>query len=366
MRAAQALAAAAALHRRDVTTVHIDVMDLVPRLFRKLYAESYLTLVDLAPSLWGSLYRGTDTPRASGLITRLRQAVERMNTGKLIKRLRELDADAVICTHFLPAQLLSRLTRRGQFDRPVWVQVTDYDVHGMWIHDHLAGYFAADAEIAWRMRDRGLAKSAVHATGIPIMPVFAERLERTVCAAELGIDPARTTLLMMSGGFGVGAIDELAERVLRSAPDLQVIALAGKNAALLARLALLAKRHPGRLFPQGFTKTIERVMACADLAITKPGGLTTAECLAVGLPLIVISPIPGQEERNATFLLEHGAALMAYDAAGLEYRVRQLLADPKRLRAMAADARRLGKPGAAWDVLQVVLRGHAAAETGRA
>ncbi len=179
------------------------------------------------------------------------------------------------------------------------------------------------------------------------MPVFAEKRDRGDCARELGLDPEKTTLLMMSGGFGVGAIDELAERVLRASPEVQVVALAGKNQALLGRLKRLGERHPGRLFPQGFTRTIERVMACADLAITKPGGLTTAECLAVGLPLIVISPIPGQEERNATYLLEHGAALMAYDAAGLEYRVRQLLAEPQRLRAMRAAAKRLGRPDAA-------------------
>jgi len=356
VRAAQALTAAAERLHTEVTAVHIDVMEFVPKLFRKVYADSYLKLVDVAPTLWGYLYKEMDVPRASSLVTKVRQAVERLNTGKLITRLRELEPDHVICTHFLPAQLLSRLIRRKMWDTPVWVQVTDYDVHGMWIHDHLSGYFAADAEIAWRMKDRGLSEDRIHVTGIPIHPVFAERRDRATCAAEFGLDPRKTTLLMMSGGFGVGAIDELAERLLAIPGDTQIVALAGRNAKLLERLKAIAAQHKRRLFPLGFTTTIERVMACSDLAITKPGGLTTAECLAVGLPLIVISPIPGQEERNADFLMENGAALKAYDAAGLDYRVRQLLANPQRLAAMRANAKRIGKPDAAADVLRIALR----------
>lgn len=355
VRAAQALAAAAERLGQEVEAVHIDVMELVPRLFRKLYADSYLKLLDLSPTLWGALYRHTDVPRPTSVGSKLRQAIERLNTRKLISRLEELAPDAVICTHFLPAQLLSRLIRKQQWSAPVWVQVTDYDVHGMWIHDHCAGYFAADPEIGWRMQDRGIPAARIHCTGIPIHPVFAEKRARVECARELGLDPAKPTLLMMSGGFGVGAIDELAERLLRIPGNLQIIALAGRNASLLAKLQKVAAQHPGRLFPQGFTRTIERVMACADVAITKPGGLTSSECLATGLPMIVISPIPGQEERNADFLLEHGAAMKACDAAALDFRVRQLLAEPQRLAAMRAAAQAIGKPHAARDVLRVVM-----------
>jgi processive 1,2-diacylglycerol beta-glucosyltransferase len=230
VRAAQALEATAARLGRPVETVHLDVMELVPKIFRKLYAESYLTLVNSAPALWSWLYQKTDVPKAADRITKVRQAIERLNTRKLIQRLREIAPDAVICTHFLPAQLLSRLIRREEWDRPVWVQVTDYDVHGLWVHDHLAGYFAADEEIGWRMTDRGIPADHVHVTGIPIHPVFGEKRDRAVCAAELGIDPKRTTILLMSGGHGVGDLAALAERLLALPGDHQLIALAGRNA----------------------------------------------------------------------------------------------------------------------------------------
>jgi processive 1,2-diacylglycerol beta-glucosyltransferase len=160
----------------------------------------------------------------------------------------------------------------------------------------------------------------------------------------------------MGGGAGVGALDELADTLLSTGGDFQLVVLAGRNTAMLERLhALAAKRHTGRLFPQGFTRHVERLMACCDLAITKPGGLTTSECLAMGLPMIVNAPIPGQEERNADYLLEQGAAWKAIDAVALAWRIGQFRAHPDRLAAMAANARAIGRPHAAREVIDTVL-----------
>lgn len=354
VRAAEALAAAMP---GRVGTVHIDVMDCVPKAFKALYATTYLKVVEHSPQLWGYMYRRTDRVRSRSLWARLRRGVERLNTGALRRRLAELAPDAVICTHFLPAQVLSRMVERGQFDRPLWVQVTDFDVHGMWIHDHVAGYFAANEEIAWRMVQRGVAEDRVHVTGIPIAPCFAQPLDRRACAIELGLDPDRPTVLMMAGGHGVGGIDQLAGRLLDHGLDAQILALAGRNQRLLASLQQLQRAHPGRMFPLPFTRTIERIMACSDIAVTKPGGLTSSECLAVGLPMIIVAPIPGQEERNADHLLESGAALRACDDAALEWRVRALLEDRPRLAAMRAACLRIGRPHAAADVLRIVLGG---------
>jgi processive 1,2-diacylglycerol beta-glucosyltransferase len=193
------------------------------------------------------------------------------------------------------------------------------------------------------------------------MPVFSSKLDKTACARELGLDPAKPVLALMAGGAGVGAgtggggLDQTAARLLAMPGNFQLIAMAGRNAKLLGDLNRLAQVHPGRLFPMGFTRTIERIMKAADLAITKPGGLTSSECLAMGLPMILVNPIPGQEERNADYLLENGAALKAYDAAGLEFRVKDLLANPRRLAALRENALALGKPKAAGAVLQRVL-----------
>lgn len=353
VRAAEAIRVAAVARGHEA--VHLDVMELVPRLFRKLYAETYLSVVERHPALWGYLYHASDRSTRDSTSNRLRRAFEGLNARAFRRKIAELAPDAVVCTHFLPAQILSKMIDKREFAKPVWVAVTDFDVHMLWSHPHLSGYCVAAEEIACRIRERGIGGAQVAVTGIPIMPAFAKRLDRTACARELGLDPAKRTFLMMSGGFGVGAIDQLAERVLAVPGDFQLVALAGRNQELLARLQAIATRFPGRLLPMGFTTTIERVMACADLAITKPGGLTTSECLALGLPMVIVSPIPGQEERNADYLLERGAALKAHDTAGLEYRIRRALAEPELLTRMRSAIDGLGRADAADRILDRVL-----------
>jgi processive 1,2-diacylglycerol beta-glucosyltransferase len=353
VRAAQALCAQAALTHPQWQTTHIDLMDIVPRTFRKLYAESYIKLVEKAPLLWAYLYQRSDRRTRASKTDRIRRGIEKLNTAKFDAELEKLAPDAILCTHFLPAELLSRRIRKRKPTPPVWVQVTDFDVHGLWLHEHMQGYFVANDEVAARLNAKGI-DARVQVTGIPIMPVFSTTPSRELAAAELGLRPNKPTVLMMSGGAGVGGIEVLAERLAAMPQDMQIVALAGRNAALLAQLKTIATKYPGRLWPMGFTSSIERVMAAADFAITKPGGLTSSECLAMHLPMIVVSPIPGQEERNADFLLESGAALKAVDAASLEFKVSRLLAHPNNLVAMRERMRVVARPDAAAVVLTAV------------
>jgi processive 1,2-diacylglycerol beta-glucosyltransferase len=356
VRAAEALKKTAEENFPAHKAVHLDVMDFVPPLFRKIYADSYIKVVERSPALWGFLYTQTDKEeKEDSLIRKIRYAVQKLNTKKLFDKIAELKPDAVICTHFLPAELLSRMIGQKKFHPPVWVAVTDFDIHGLWIQPHMSGYFAASPEVAWRMKDKGISPERIHVTGIPIMPAFGRVYSRAECAKQLGINPDRKTILLMSGGLGVGGIHLAAERLLNINSDFQIIALAGKNKELLEELKKLEKLFPGKLKPTGFTSTIEINMAASDLAISKPGGLTTAECLAMGLPMIVISPIPGQEERNADYLLENGIALKAHNAAVLEFKLAALLKNPLKLCEMRKAAASIGRPNAAMDILEIVL-----------
>jgi processive 1,2-diacylglycerol beta-glucosyltransferase len=359
VRAAQALEAAAKLARPPITATHLDLLTLVPKDFKKLYGEQYIKLVEKLPQLWSFLYSKSDRPTRDSLIGRLKRAAEKLNTRKLDAELERLAPDAILCTHFLPAELLSRRRARMTADQrsklpPLWVQVTDFDVHALWVHPNVDRYCVASEEVAYRLADRGVPRERISVTGIPVMPQFSAPLERAACARELGIAPDKFTVLMMAGGAGVGSLDELAQRLLGLSHDMQLVALAGRNAQLLQRLQRVAKQHPGRLFPLGFTTTVERVMTAADLVVTKPGGLSVSECLAKQRPMVLVSPIPGQEERNADYLLESGAAVKAVDGATLTFKVSQLLAEPRRLVAMSAAAARIGRPQAAADVVALI------------
>lgn len=356
-RAAEALCAEARANFPGVEARHVDVMTLVPASFRRLYADSYIRIVERHPSVWAYLYHASDRMPRDALFAKARRAVERLNTRQLRETIRDFSPDHLICTHFLPAELLAHEIRRGRIAAPVWVQVTDFDLHRLWVQPGMRGYFAASEEIAFRMAARGIAPENVFATGIPIMPSFAQRLDRAECARELGVDPAKTTLLVMTGGAGLAGGAALIERLAALPGDFQIVALAGRNERLLADYRKLAAANPGRLFPLGFTTAIERVMATADLAVTKPGGLTVSECLALGLPMLLAAPIPGQEERNADYLAEQGVALKAPDMIALEYKAARLLRHPEELRRLRANMRGLGRPGAAADVLNRVLDG---------
>jgi processive 1,2-diacylglycerol beta-glucosyltransferase len=354
-RAAEALRAAAQTHFPGITAEHIDVMTLVPRSFRALYAEYYVKLVEHHPSAWAYLYHVTDKMPRDALFAKLQRAIERLNTRKLRDAIENFAPDHIICTHFLPAELLAHRIKRGRSVPPVWVQVTDFDLHRLWVQPGMRGYFAASEEIGFRMAQRGISTANVRVTGIPIMPGFSQILDRAECARELSIRPDKTTILLMTGGAGIGGGERMIERLIALPGDFQIIALAGKNTQLLESYRQLAARNRNRLFPLGFTTTIERIMACADIAVTKPGGLTVSECLAIGLPMILISPIPGQEERNADYLMEQGVAVKAHDAVALEYKIEQLLADSDKLARMRKKMRGLGRPDAARVVLTHVL-----------
>jgi processive 1,2-diacylglycerol beta-glucosyltransferase len=335
-------------------------MDYVPAGFRRRYTDFDIALVARRPALWGYLYQLTNDAQPDGMLQKLRRGIERLNTRRLLTEIASFAPDAIVCSHFLPAEILARLLRNARLSCPVWVQVTDFDLHRMWVQPHITGYFAANDEVAFRMRAQGIAPQTIRVTGIPLMPAFGNAPDRDACARECGLDPRRATVLLMGGGAGIGRLDLVAVRLLAIDPDFQLIALAGKNADALAALQVLAEQYPQRLVACGFTDRVERLMACADLAITKPGGLTTSECLAIGLPMIVNAPIPGQEERNADFLLEQGVALKACDAVTLEFRVRYLLQNPGKLADMRAKAVALGRPAAAGHVLEAILAHHPA------
>ena len=354
-RAAEALRASAGAGDFNVSAVHLDILQFVTPWLRLLYANFYMLLVKRVPALWGYVYHATNNARPGGRAHALRRWAERLHCKRLRAEIAQRAPDIIICTHFLPAEILSRLIAGGTLNCPVWVQVTDFDLHRMWVHPHMAGYFAPNEEVAFRMRDNGIDTANIHVTGIPIMPVFSQAHARADCARELGIDPHAMTVLLMGGSAALGSVHEIAERLLGIHDKLQIIALAGKDPQNLSALQESAARFPGRLVALGYTGQIERLMTCADVVVTKPGGLTTSEALAMGLPLIVIAPIPGQEEANANYLLEQGVALQAFDLITLEYRLHYLLSHPLELAQMATRARALGRPDAAGRVLKHVL-----------
>ncbi|WP_426110614.1 MGDG synthase family glycosyltransferase [Massilia sp. PWRC2] len=331
-------------------TTHIDVMQRSPAWFRWLYADLYALLVNRAPLLWAWLYGSMNHSAGSGILQRCRRLLERRVSARWLAEVSALAPDAIVCTHFLPAELLAT-----SCPCPLFVHVTDFDLHAMWVQPAIDGYFVACEEVAFQLRRAGVAAARITVTGLAVMPAFRPLTppQRPADGNDADVETLPTVLLM-GGGGGFGGLAQVAEQLLQDADGFRLVVVAGRNSIALAALQAMAPHWPGRLRALGYTDQVAALMADADIVITKPGGLTTAECLAVGVAMIVNAPIPGQEERNADYLLEQGVALKAINAATLAWRLRHLLAQPQQRCQMARQARALGRPDAARHIIDAI------------
>jgi processive 1,2-diacylglycerol beta-glucosyltransferase len=285
----------------------------------------------------------------------LRLAMEKFNLKKFCELIECDEWDVVVNTHFLPAEIIASLRRDGKLSVPQVTVTTDFETHRLWVNEPTDRYTTATEEGAAYLAHWGVPPEKVRVTGIPIHPVFAEPKDRGECLRRHGLAGDRPVVLQLAGGFGVGPIEQLFRGILSIDAPLEVVVVAGKNAKAKQQLEAVQvpRRHRAKVI--GFTTEIDELMAVADVVVSKPGGLTTSEVLARGAAMLVVNPIPGQESRNSDFLLENGAAIKANNVATLPLKLSRLLGDRSRLESIKSNARRLGKPRAAFDAAAVAL-----------
>ncbi len=352
VRCGQALEKAFAADPRVEQVVHKDALRYTNKLFRDFYSKLYLQLVREAPSLLGWFYRTTDEPW-KGETARVQ--LDRLNTRPLVKFINEFAPTAVLCTHFMPAGIISHLIERGDLKTHLSIVVTDLDCHAMWLSRVFHRYFVAIPETKAHLEAIGLPGDRVSVTGIPIDPDFARPVDGAAVRARLGLRADRLTLLLSAGALGVGPTEVVVRRLLELPAEVQVIVICGKSAELEQRIRELTATAPERFAVLGYCDHMHELMHSVDLFIGKPGGLTTSEALACGLPMCIVSPIPGQEERNSDHLLEEGAAIRVNELTTLPWKLGRLFADPSRLGRMRTAAAALGRPHAAREVVRTLL-----------
>jgi processive 1,2-diacylglycerol beta-glucosyltransferase len=358
LRAAEAVELALRQTVPDATVQNLDVLTLTNAAFRRLYSKAYLDLVNKAPQVLGIFYDMLDRPSLHGQkrSDQLRLLVEQFNLKRFTRLLEKGGPwDLVINTHFLPAEILASLRRAGRVTIPQVTVTTDFETHRLWVNQPCDLYCTATEEGALYLQSCGVPAHATVPTGIPIHPVFAEPKDRAVCLKRQKLRGDRPVILQMAGGFGVGPVEQLLRAILAIDRPLEVVVVAGRNPELKAHLDTAPSgRH--RLRVLGFTTEVDELMTCADLVVSKPGGLTTSEALARGAGMVIVNPTPGQESRNSDFLLENGAGIKANHLATLPFKVGELLASPERLARLRASARSLARPRAAFEVVERALK----------
>lgn len=337
-RAAEAVGTA--VSAAGLQPTHVDILDLAPRWVRTLYGTGFEALVSHAPRVWGELYRFSDGADADQ--ARWAAAARRSVFYAFQRLLTANHWDQVVCTHFLPAQLSAGRLRSTP---PFTLVITDFTLHRYWVQPRVSRYCVASPELACQLGAR-LPHARISVTGIPIDRRFSIDRDETAARRELGWSEAAQIAVVMGGGVGIG-VEAAVRACLQSAPaGVQIVAVCGRNTDALARLRALPASSD-RLTCLGYVTEIEKVMLAADVIVTKPGGLTCSEALALGKPLILTRPIPGHEEGNVRFLTRAGAAAEGCTSAKLAEALSHMFRDGT-MRARISDlARTLGRPNAA-------------------
>lgn len=348
LRAADALVSA--FSKRHITAEHIEVLKNTNPLFKRMYSDLYLEMVSKKPELLGWIYNSLDRPWR---FQKRRLALDLLNAGKFIGLIKKIRPELAICTHFLPAEILVYLKKKKLLDMPVGICVTDFDAHAMWLFREIDWYFVACEETKVYLNKLGIPGETIHVTGIPVDPAFSEQKEKRRARVELGMHPELTTILVSAGGFGVGPMESIIQELQNVNHTVQLAAICGKNEALKNRLQKMKTRHPVKIV--GYTTEMDSYMAASDLLVGKAGGLTSSEALARGLVLVIVNPVPGQEERNSDHLLEENAAIRCNNLPALSFKIDALLGDGNRLRGMRNAAARISRPNAASDIVSIVL-----------
>ena len=340
-----------------IKTEHYDVLDFTSKLFKRFYSESYIQMVNRAPELWGYLYQQSERKPydRKGLI----RFFDKLNYKRYLQTLCELRPDAIICTHFLPYISVSSELRKNNIMAPVFTATTDFDVHQLWIDAIVERYFVFHKESAWQLQSKRVPPEKIKVVGIPIMPEFRIKENSKAVRKRLGVNANQFTLLVLSGGFGIGRVKEIVEHIastLSAFPKrkFNLLIVCGKNNSV--RKDLQAMCFPNNVDSHifGFVTNVHELMDSSDILISKAGGLTSSEAMAKSLPMIIIDPIPGQESRNADLIVEHGAGWKAMNLANLSYKLQNIFESPSLLAKARAATGRIAKPDAAAKILEDV------------
>ena len=329
----------------------VDSYRYASEVFHRVASNGYIGMVKVLPQLYRFIY---DQAERATKVSAFKKWLHRYTALNLRQHVSKLAPDVVVCTHAFPCGVMAEYKREFADSPAVVGIVTDFVVHPFWIHRNIDAYAVATGAMRQTLVARGVRPERITVTGIPIDARFARREDQSEVRRRLGIVPDRTTLLLMGGGVGIGPLEKAIAAIDRLDHRFQVVVVVGKNPALERRLSEDAGTltHPVKVV--GFVSNVFDYMQAADVLVSKPGGLTSSEALAAELPLVMLRPLPGQEERNTRYLEAGGAGVRVQNTSELVHALDALLSNPPALAAMRDRARRLARPAAADDVADII------------
>ena len=343
---------------KDIQAEMVDCVKYVNTAFEKLTTHAYKEMAKKAPWAWEKVYYNAQ----NGFIGKVSSTANKIMAVKMAKLFREYKPDYVISTHPFSSQMTSYLKQKGKTNCSLTTILTDFAEHDQWLigSRFVDFFFVANESMKRNMiQNYNIDANKIYVTGIPISSRFSMKYDKNEICSNFGLSPNKKIVLFFGGGeYGLGKgktiniLDNLA-----NFEDIQVIAIAGKNEKLKLAFEKVVnennRENDIKVLP--FTNLVPELMSIADLVVTKPGGLTTSESLASHLPLIVINPIPGQEEENAKFLENAGAGIWLKRNDNVEQVLSSVLLDDNKLSEMKTHAINIAKPNSTENICKIVF-----------
>ena len=350
LRAAESLKNYILKTQEDSRVEIVDALKYINPLVDKLVVGSYIKTIKTLPKIYEKLY---DFAEYEETLTDFSYMANRILSYKLLDLIEEFKPDIIGCTHPFPLEMVTILKTIKKINIPVVAILTDYSVHNFWLQNNTDAFIVANEDIKNEMIERGIPEKKVYPFGIPVDIRFTEVLDKEKIRKDLKLKN-KTTFLIMGGSLGIGQIEKIFMTLMASSLDIQIIAVCGKNEKLKRSLERFVTRTHKPISIYGYTDLVPEFMTVSDFIITKPGGLTVAESLVKKLPIIIFSPIPGQEERNASYLLNMGLAVRLYPKELNESFFTNLINNPIRIEQMKRMAEVKAKPYAVRDITELM------------
>lgn len=345
-------------HYPDSEILMVDCIEYINKTLNKLTTKLYADMAKNAQWAWGKLYYATE----KGAFSKISSDAQKALSIKLNKLFKTFSPNLIISTHPFSSQMCAFLKSKGKISCKLATIITDYAPHTQWIMypEQVDYLFVAHEGMRQDLIKQGISADKIFATGIPLSNRFLLNYNKEEILKELNLSPDKKTVLFFAGGefgFGKDRTFKILETLVNSFPYLQVIAIAGRNAKMKRNFEELVQETNSseNVKILEYTTKVPELMSISDLVITKPGGLTTTESLASGLPILVINPIPGQEEENAEFLEKNQVGVWLKKNDNIEEKLFNLFNNPELLQKMKINARLLAKKNSTADICKILL-----------
>lgn len=354
-RAAQAVCTALKELNPSIKTEIANVFDFINPFVGKMIIRVYLKILQWVPGLYGGMYGWGDSSKVA-LLTR--ECINRFFAHRMYSYIKKYQPTCIVCTHATPAGLIEYLIKQRMIAIPTMAIITDFVVHRWWVYPLINEYFVANQEMRDYLAQCGIDYNRSYQTGIPVHSAFLQKPDISYLYEDLKLNRGDKTILIMGGGAGVLPMDKILEECDKLGEGVQFIVVTGNNRTMFKKLLALQEslRHTVRVL--AYVDYVDKLMQMAHVLISKPGGMTSTECLCRELPMIIFHPIPGQEEANTDYLVEHNLAIRADCVAEVKTVLEDVLEDYNIINQVKENMTKWSKPHSAKIIASHILDKH--------